>query len=354
MAITRYLLNIIPYISGLYTLPWIAVGFIVTSVLAIIIPRQQIDNVMKKIGRVILFCFVPVLVFIVFLDTKLGRSELRFMSLALVSIAASYFIAFVFARYMARRNNLGADSRILYLKTVITNQGRSSAFVGGIMLAISDWGVPAGIYMALTGISLFAIVPYILTHLEAKNKNRDSATMSLPGFLKVYPWYFMAFVIAAIFLQKGVGINTKMMGDWGIILRFYAALTIPAALYYVGSGIHVSDMKIDELKKLLGIKSDSSSEHWQWVRQIFVLTSVITPLFFAISFGFMRAMGWIPVSWFAVTLINMSLPITGTNMFLIPYGLDHRATAHAITWSTLINVPLVVILIEIFSLAHVL
>jgi hypothetical protein len=57
----------------------------------------------------------------------------------------------------------------------------------------------------------------------------------------------------------------------------------------------------------------------------------------------------IPAAWFAVAVINSVLPITSTNMFLIPYGIDKKSTAHVITWSTIICVPLTVILISLFS-----
>lgn len=340
---------ITPYISGLYTLPWILVGFAVSAILSLIYSSAKIDMTMKKIGRIILYFFVPVLVFRVFIDTPLGYSALRFVFITCLSIMLMYLIAYVFARYQASKQELTKETKSLYIKTVVTNQGRSSAFVGGILLSIPEWGVPAAIFMAFTGIALFAIVPYILSRLNHLEQSSQDVPLQLPWFLRFYPWYFTAFVVAAVLIQKFTGITTAKLGDFGVVLRFYSALTIPVALYYVGSSMHISDMKVSELKKLLGTNPDEISEHWTWVRHIFVLTTFITPMIFLFCFGLLYAFGMIPAAWFVVIFINSILPITSTNMFLVAYGLDKKASAHAITWSTLICVPIVVVLIEIFS-----
>ena len=44
--------DILPYISGLFTLPWILVGLIVTVLLSRLINREKIDKTMKKIGLI--------------------------------------------------------------------------------------------------------------------------------------------------------------------------------------------------------------------------------------------------------------------------------------------------------------
>lgn len=341
--------SIIPYISGLYTLPWIFVGFIVTNLLAFVWNPDRLDVVMKRIGLIILYCFVPILIFRIFLDTVMGISELRFLILSTVCIAMMYAVAWIYSIYQIRRQALGTDKAALYMKTIVTNQGRSSAFVGGAMLAIPGWTVDAAIFMAMVGIMLFAVMPYILAHMSLKARTELEFKKVLPWFLRLYPWYFIAFVVAAVILQKTTGISSSVLGDFGVVLRFYAALTIPAALYYVGSGIHLRDLKLLELQKLLGVVEDEGIEHWAWVRQIFRLTSIYTPLLFTVVFGILLYLKLIPGAWFAVIILNTVLPITGTNMFLVPYGLDKRATAHSVTWSTIINVPLVVILIEVFS-----
>ena len=58
----------------------------------------------------------------------------------------------------------------------------------------------------------------------------------------------------------------------------------------------------------------------------------------------------IPASWFAVITINSILPITSTNIFLLPYGIDRKSTVHAVTWTTLVCVPIVVGLIMFFGI----
>jgi len=40
---------ILPYITGLWTLPWILIGFIVTLLLSRIFGESNVDKVMKKI-----------------------------------------------------------------------------------------------------------------------------------------------------------------------------------------------------------------------------------------------------------------------------------------------------------------
>jgi predicted permease len=342
--------SIIPYISGLYTLPWILVGFLVSSSLTLFFPQERIDRTMKQIGLIILYCFVPVLVFRIFFDTPIGLRELFFVILVVLTISGMYVLAYIFALSRIRKHDLKKSQARLYMKTVLTNQGRSSAFVGGAMLTIPGWGVPAGIFMAFVGVALFAVVPYTLLHLNNREQKERDEPVHLPWFLKVYPWYFISFAVAAIFLQRLTGLTTRDWGDFGILLRFYTALTIPAALYYVGSGIHPNDLKIGELKKLAGLDKEETDEHWRWVRQIFLLTAVYTPLVFAAIFGLLLILNIIPASWFAVIVINTALPITSTNMFLVPYGLDKRATAHSITWSTLICVPVTVLLIGLFSI----
>ncbi|MBW6515216.1 MAG: hypothetical protein K0B81_01200 [Candidatus Cloacimonetes bacterium] len=346
----NFMQNVIPYISGLYTLPWIVIGFIFTIILVHFFSQERIDRMMKRIGLIILYFFIPPLVFRIFLDTPIGTKELVFVIVVVLSILFMYLLAYFYARYQIKKQQLSGEKRTIFLKTIITNQGRSSAFVGGAMLAIPGWGVQAAIFMALVGITLFAVIPYILYHINNKERKAKEEGVKLPWFLNIYPWYFICFVVAAILLQKSTGITSRDLGDLGILIRFYTALTIPIALYYVGAVIHPNDLKTTELKKLVGMIKTDSSEHWSWVRQIIVLTTVITPLIIAIILGILLHFNIIPASWFSVIVINAALPITSTNIFIVPYGLDQKTTAHAITWSTLLCVPLVVILIGLFSI----
>ncbi len=344
-----FLESTLPYISGLYTLPWILIGFVATIILSKLFSAQKVDFAMKKTALILLYFFVPILIFRIFLDTALGKQEILYIKIVILSIFSMYMMAYAFARYQIKKQQLSGAKRTLYLKTIITNQGRSSAFVGGIMLMVPSWGVPVGIFMALVGVALFAVIPYILCHMKHEEGETGDNKLELPWFLKFYPYYFLAFVIAGVLIQKLTGITSRDLGSFGIVLRFYTATTIPAALYYVGSGIHPTDMRKSELRKIVGLDYEDGVEHWPWVRQIFTLTSIITPLVFAIVFGTLSYLRLIPPVWFAVIFINSVLPITSTNMFLIPYGIDRRATAHSVTWSTLICVPVVVALIAIFS-----
>jgi hypothetical protein len=350
-----FLESIIPYISGLYTLPWILVGFILTIVIAKLLGREKIDKLMKKIGLMILYFFVPVLIFRIFLNTPFGIDEVIFAIVTTIIIVIMYAIAYLYAKKSAEKQKLTGEKYRLYLKTVLTNQGRSSAFIGSMMLAIDEWRVYAAIFMAIVGIGLFAVIPAILSYMHKKEtKSEKTETKNpLPWFLKLYPWYLIAFVLAGVAIQfitsKG---SADLIGyDADVILRLYTAITIPAALYYVGAGIHPKDLKVPELKKLVGIdKTGDDSQHWQWVRNIFVMTVFITPLILVAIFGVLFAAGLLPdPAWFPVITINLFLPITSTNMFLIPYGIDKKSTAHIVTWTTLVCVPLVIVLIMVFS-----
>jgi hypothetical protein len=345
--------DILPYISGLYTLPWIIVGFIVTIIIAKFTGRQKIDNVMKKIGLILLYFFIPLLIFRIFLNTDFGAQQIIFSGVIVGILVFMYLIAYLYALHNAKKWKLKAQKKRDFIKTVITNQGRSSAFIGGALLA-STWYVEAAIYIAIVGVFLFALIPLILSLMhrkETKGKKSENI-ITLPWYLKLYPWYLGMFVIAAIAIHAITGITTKTLGiELETILIFYTAVTIPAALYYVGASIHPKDMKSSEIKKLIGIKNQNKSgDHWGWVRKMFILTVFLTPFFTVLIFGPLFLVGIINNSWFAVITINSILPITSTNMFLIPYGIDKKSTAHVVTWTTIVCVPIIVALIAIFGI----
>lgn len=159
---------IIPYITGLWTLPWILVGFIITIIASRLIGEEKTNKTMKKIGLVILYIFVPSLLFRIFLDVDFGRNEIMFSIVCVLILFFMYILAYCYANYQAKKQKLKENDKKLYIKTVLTNQGRSSAFVGGAMLAIPEWRVIAAIYMSIGAIFLFAIIPYILSHLHKK------------------------------------------------------------------------------------------------------------------------------------------------------------------------------------------
>jgi len=229
------------------------------------------------------------------------------------------------------------------------------------MLAIPALKIYAAIFMALVGIALFAIIPFILSHMHKKERKKDEGISKnpLPWFLKIYPWYLIIFVVLGVLLQfllgpapEGLKLSTHLLGkNLDVIWNLYTAITIPAALYYVGAGIHPTDLKKSELKKLLGLdKKGEKSYHWNWVRKTFILTVIITPAIVAIISGILFFIGLILLEWLIVIMINVFLPVTSTNMFLLPYGIDKKTTAHIVTWTTLVCVPLVVGLITLAGL----
>ena len=339
--------SIIPYITGLWTLPWILVGYFSTFTLSKIFGYNKVDHYMKKIGIILLFVFIPLLLFRIFLDVDFGDNEIKFSLFCFLIIGLMYFISYIYGKIKLKKMNIKEENRKIYIKTLLTNQGRSSAFVGGAMLAISEWQIPAAIYMSIGAIFLFAIIPYLLSYLHSKDQT--TKIQGLPVYLKLFPWYLLFFAITSIILHSSTGIYLSDLGDTGIIFKFITAITIPAALYYVGSSIHPNDLKKNEIKKLFNIKFKKNLNHLLWVRHIFFINIFIIPLITLIIFYLLLNLNIISNDWFAVIIINSFLPITSTNMFLIPYGIDKRVTALSISWSTIICVPIVVLLITNFN-----
>ena len=352
MSFIDIIQRILPYISGTWTLPWILIGLVGSYILAIPFGQERVDRVMKKIGLVLLFVFIPLLLFRIFINITFGRDELLFAGITFVVLFFMYVLAYILGNIEAKNLELSGMEKRTFIKTVLTNQGRSAAFVGGALLAIEGWTVPAGIYIALVGIGLFAIMPYILSVMHREETNNTENDISpLPLFLRIYPWYLLSFVVAAIFIHRSTGITMADLGDAGTVLFFITALTIPAGLYYAGAGIHPRDLRLDEMKKMFlpAKKGENREFHWSVGRNAFLTTMVYTPIITTLIFAPIMFAGLIPGSWFSVIVINSIFPITSTNMFLISYGLDVKGTALAVTWTTVISVPLVLILIPILS-----
>lgn len=345
--------TILPYISGLWTLPWIIVGIVVSYFLAEIFGQERVDRVMKKIGLILLFLFIPLLMFRIFLNITFGRNELIFTAITLAVLALMYLLAYFLGHLEAKNLELESMKKRTFLKTVLTNQGRSAAFVGGALLAIEGWAVPAGIYIAFVGVGLFAVIPYVLSVMHKHERQNDlkEEDSLLPWYLRLYPWYLLSFIIAGIVLHRFAGMTTRSLGNGGTIIYFITALTIPAALYYVGSGIHPKDLKLEEMKKMILPKKKGENREFYWSvgRNAFMTAMVYTPIIITLVFTPLVLLDIIPGPWFAVIVINSILPITSTNMFLIPYGLNEKGTALSVTWTTVISVPLVLILIPVLS-----
>jgi hypothetical protein len=311
---------------------------------------------MKKIGLVLLYFFIPVLIFRIFLDRDFGNNEIKFAIVSCIVIFFMYTLAYIFSKYKAEKLKLKGASKLEFIKSVLTNQGRSTAFIGGALLA-TPWYIEAAIFIALVGVALFAIIPGLLSYMHKKETEKsDENINALPWHLQLYPWCLLTFAIAGIFIHNITGIKIKDFGDIGSIVIFYTALTIPAALFYVGADIHPRDLKISELKKIFCLNHDNKNKdhyHWSWVRNILLLTVVITPLSISIVFGLLYFIGLISSAGLAVIVINSILPITSTNMFLVPYGINQRVTALSITWTTIICIPVVVLLITVFGIYFV-
>jgi len=348
--------SILPYIQGLWTLPWILVGFFCTIIFSKMYGEEKVNKTMKKIGLILLYFFVPLLLFRIFLDNvNFGESEIFFSLVCLAVFGLMYVIAILFAYYKSNKMNLKDEDKWHFIKTVLTNQGRSSAFIGGAMMGIAEWRVFAALYMSIGAIVLFGIIPYILSVLHKRSiKNSDKKTKihGLPWYLKIFPWYLLSFAIIAILIHAVYGFTSSDLGSsFSISFKFFTQLTIPAALYYVGAGIHPNDLKLNEMKKLFSLKQKiDKKNHWPWIQSIFVLTVIITPIITAIVFTPLLLLTLIPSAWFSVLVINSILPITSTNMFLVPYGIDKKVTALSVTWTTIICVPIVVFLITVFNL----
>ena len=341
------------YISGLYTLPWILIGFFVTSILSHFYGEERINGLMRKIGLVLLYVFIPLLIFRIFLNVDFHEKEIIFTLAVTFILSLMYIFAYLFAVYKTKKINLNDKEKRQFIITIITNQGRSSAFIGGALLAISSWSFLAAIYMSMGAIFLFAIIPYILSYLHKRDlndSNEKTKSIALPWYLKIFPWYLLAFVFSSVIFHGTTGIYLHDFGDAGVVFKFLTALTIPAALYYVGAGIHPNDLKKNELKKLFMLNNSKTNDHlWFQTRNIFLLTVILTPILTALIFIPLFVFGYLHRTWFSVIIINSFLPITSTNMFLIPYGINKKVTALSVTWTTIFCVPIVVILITIFG-----
>ena len=157
---------IIPYISGLYTLPWIAVGFVANGILHRLFGEERVKAAMEKISLVLLFVFIPLLLFKLFLNIDFREEELDFAVVACGTMALLYVVAYVFGSRCSSRLTQPKAESVRFLKTIVVNQGRSAAFFGSAILAFSELKIYAAIYITLVGIFLFAIVPYALSILH--------------------------------------------------------------------------------------------------------------------------------------------------------------------------------------------
>jgi hypothetical protein len=335
--------------TGLYTLPWILIGFISNLFFSKLFGVKRVDTIMKKIGIILLFVFIPMLVFRLFLNIDFQQAEIDFTLLSVGVMGLLYIIAYLFGIKRATKLCDTFAARSQYIKTVFVNQGRSAAFVGSAMMGIGSIKIFAAIYITLLGVFLFAIIPYILSVMHKKTHNKSNSDLhnTLPLHLRVFPWYLLIFPISAVIIHFYMGTTTiPAEHTWQHLLNFFGAITIPAALYYVGSGININDLKLKELKNLFFGREKKAVI---MVRDIVVLTIIITPLIVTLVFGTLAYFEVISEQWFYVLILNAVLPVTSTNMFLVPYGINKKATALSVTWSTLFSIPLFVLLLYVVS-----
>ena len=97
-------------------------------------------------------------------------------------------------------------------------------------------------------------------------------------------------------------------------------------------------------------KTNNSEDLWLCVRSIFLITMIITPLIIFLIFGILIIFNFILTKWFVIIILNSFLPVTSTNMFLLPYGIDKKSTSLSITWTTIASVPIIVLFIYIFTI----
>jgi len=94
----------INYISGLNTLPWIFIGFILTILFSLIIGEENVNKAMKRSALILLFVFVPLLLFRILLNVDFGFNQIIFTLFCFVIISLMYVLSYFFANYKAKKN----------------------------------------------------------------------------------------------------------------------------------------------------------------------------------------------------------------------------------------------------------
>ncbi|KAL0213036.1 hypothetical protein RCL1_006662 [Eukaryota sp. TZLM3-RCL] len=163
--------TVIHYLSGVYALPWLVVGFILNSLFTRWCCPLKVQRFMKIFGNFLLYVLIPLLIFRLFLSVDFDTYAVIFSIISALSIGLMYFVSYIYARYSARRLEMSPKESKVYIKSIFTNQGRSSIFIGGALLSIEEWSFYAAIYLSIFGAFLFAVTPFILTGMAKTGEN---------------------------------------------------------------------------------------------------------------------------------------------------------------------------------------
>ncbi|KAL0249570.1 hypothetical protein GEMRC1_004800 [Eukaryota sp. GEM-RC1] len=173
----------------------------------------------------------------------------------------------------------------------------------------------------------------------------------LPLFLQLFPFLLIVVIVVSITLKKTIDFSLKDLGLFGDVIHLLSAFCVPFGLYYAGAGVKAEDLKFSKLSKTI-VKpkiAEDDELSLQATRYTLFLNFLISPIIVFIIFGSLLLFGLIPSSWFCVMFINAILPVTATNIFLLDFGLDKMSTVFSISTSTIISVPMVLVLIPLFD-----
>ncbi|KAL0225677.1 hypothetical protein P9112_013001 [Eukaryota sp. TZLM1-RC] len=360
-------LTILPYISGVAALPWIIIGFIVNSILCYCLNPSSVIKAMKAFGKVLLFVFIPLLQFRIFLSIPFGLSEISFSITAVAVMLLLYLVSYYSSKLRSRSLKLCIMENQEFLKTCLTNQGRSSAFIGGSLLSIAAWEIQASLYMALYGVFLFVLIPIALSRMSKKdvlpkelqdmsspadvdlesNHTPVKPTSPIPLYLQIFPVFLLVTIAIAIILNRMFDITMESLGKPGEYIHLVSAFTVPLGLYYAGSGVKAEDLKWMNISQVFSTQSQSLA--LRSTSFTLFINLVISPLIIGSIFGVLTLFKIIDTSWFSVIFINTILPTTPTNIFLEEFGINKKATALTVSTSTALGVPLVLIMIPLLN-----
>lgn len=116
------------------------------------------------------------------------------------------------------------------------------------------------------------------------------------------------------------------------------------------------EVRTDNFKAIKFYEKETTidrNQNWIWTKDIFLLTIILTSFLTIFILSLLLISQIVSKEWFAVIAINSILPITSTNMFLVPYGINKKVTALSVTLTTIVSVPIVVALIFVFNILFV-